>query len=174
MSKEISIKLSDAQADALAEEAKAMGLKFFDHCRNKLLAGTTVPASEQRSYGRGPVAKVLPALERENARATAAAQENDRLDRLEAMMLEMGRAIQNLAHPAAVYEQAAPDLDPDVMVDTNDMVSRALDDAERSGLTAVDRGPPQASGSVRHVGTRRPSPFSVGSQPRHLSQAFGE
>jgi len=43
---ELKITLSQAQCDALAEEAKAKGVRFFDHCRDKLLADTTERPSE--------------------------------------------------------------------------------------------------------------------------------
>lgn len=168
MSKEISIKLSDAQADALAEEANKAGLKYFDHCRAKLLAGLGQPVHNGRQQVdvREPRSKVLKS------------DADQRIDRLEAMMLDLGRAIQDIANPARGHDHGLPDAVADFAdatpVDTDDMVSQALVDAERAGLTAVDRGPPQPAGGVRHVGTRRPSPFSVGSQPRHLAQAFGE
>ncbi|MET4341967.1 hypothetical protein [Bradyrhizobium sp. RT9a] len=169
MSRTIEIRgLSDAQCDALAGEAKAAGLKFYDHCRGKLLANTTV-AVPQPAYGRGPAMLELPAVRRENAKVAAEVQETDRIGRLEAMMAQMGETLQLLASNP-MYLVAEPELpeadNPEVDVD--DVIGQSLQAAERQGLTAVEREEPAQAGGVRHIGQRRPAPYSVNAVPQHL------
>jgi hypothetical protein len=158
MSKEIKINLSDAQADALAREAEGAGLKFFDHCRAKLMAGIGQPARIERQ----PASRAL---------VTKSVEPMDRIDRLEAMMAQLAGAIERIGAPVDPYADGQPE-EPEVAVDTDDMISRALGEAERQGLMVDREAPAPTSGGVRHVGHRPPSRYSVGGQPRHLNDAF--
>lgn len=147
MSREVTVRLTDEQCDALKAEADAAGVKFFDHCRAKLLANMTAPvrALSQRK----PVA--------------ARPAEDDRIGRLEAMMAQMGEAIAKLAHPAAVVEPAAAGGDVD------DIVGEALAHVQAQPDQGFDRGYADRSGDgVRHLGTRKPLPLT-GGLPRHLA-----
>lgn len=170
MSRTIEIRgLSDAQCDALAEEAKAAGRKFYDHCRLKLLAGMTVAVRpifqpgettpDPRLFER-PTAPERPQIQFDRAEAS-------RLNRLEAMMAQMGETLQLLASNPVQLVQAEPETD-NPEIDVDDVIGQSLAVAEREGLTVVEREAPAVSGGVRHVGQRRPAPFSVNSVPQHL------
>src|SRR6185437_5604581 len=116
MSRELKITLSDEQCDALAVEAKQNGLKFFDHCRAKLAAGL-----ESAPLERAPVAKPV----QSTAMKPAGAQP-DRLDRLEAMMLQLADAVQGgaLAKPVPEpVEYHGPE------IDVADVIGDALGEA---------------------------------------------
>ncbi|WP_439392353.1 hypothetical protein ACRQ5Q_22420 [Bradyrhizobium sp. PMVTL-01] len=162
MSRTIEIRgLSDAQCDALKAEADAAGLKFFDHCRNKLLAGLTFPKAEivsqaMRQTGRRPTtAQAAPA---------APSSDEDRFARLETMMMHLADTVQQLANNPAVVVEAAP-------VDVEDIVGEAL--ANVAEGEAFDEGYAATPGDgARHVGTRRPKPLHGGSVPRHVAGLF--
>src|SRR5215468_3835785 len=85
MSRKIEIHLTEAQADALAQEASAKGVKFFDHCRNKLLAGmTTLPVDTGRQQPLTAREVAIDATRRGKSVAVEQPRnEADRLDRLE-------------------------------------------------------------------------------------------
>lgn len=167
MSKTIEIMLSDAQWDTISKEADAAGVKFFAHCRNKLMATVTTPPPLE-VYGRSPAMQALPKLKRENERVKAEVLQPDRIDRLEALVLGLAETVNNaLAQPQA-YEPEP--YQPEADVDIDDIVNASLGEAERQGLTALDREPAvHGAGGVRHVGSRPPSPFSPATQPRHLN-----
>lgn len=180
MSRTIEIRgLTDAQCDALKAEAEAHGLKFFDHCRAKLLSG--IAASASPAVLKAPAAdpKMMRALERQLDRPLVrglGAPEEDRIGRLEAMMVQMGETLAALAHPAVAVE-GAPAAQVDQM---NDLVADALVQIpaeEAAGQSSTfqfgqpfDRGYPDRSGDgVRHLGARRPLPLAGGTMPRHLA-----
>lgn len=168
MSRTIEIRgLTDAQCDALADEAKARGVKFFDHCRDRLLANLTVAAPP--AYGRGPALQAAPLMRQENAKVKVEVAGDDRIGRLEAMMAQMAETVNLLAVNPSVVVGTQPVADGgEVDIDLDDVIGQSLAVAEREGLTVVEREQPAASGGVRHVGTRRPAPFSVNSVPQHL------
>jgi hypothetical protein len=156
MSRDLKIMLTEDQCDALAEEARAAGLKFFDHCRAKLLAGLAQPVQivsvgavtrtgNEQPYGRSPAMDAL-------------ARPDDRLDRLEAMIMQLADAIQGqpIAQPMAA----------DSNIDVDDVISGALSNADQQMLVQPEL--PQESVGVRHVGTRPPAPYSGRQMPRHL------
>jgi hypothetical protein len=139
------VRLTDEQCDALKAEADAAGVKFFDHCRAKLLANMTMPAR--------------PPLQRKPVEARPA--EDDRIGRLEAMMAQMGEVLDRLAHPVAAARQDAAEINVD------DVVGGVL--AQLQPDEPLDRGYPDRSGDgVRHLGTRKPLPLT-GGLPRHLA-----
>lgn len=171
--------LSDAQCDALAEEAKAAGRKFYDHCRDKLLANMTVAVPQQRgpvvnetgfrrvSQGTPPQpmfvsGEVSPALVRDER-----VPEPDRIGRLEALMAQMGETLNLFASNPAHLVQHEPVAD-NPEIDVDDVIGESLRAAEQQGLTMVEREAPAQAGGVRHIGQRRPAPFSVNSVPQHL------
>lgn len=149
MSREVTVRLTDEQCDALKAEADAAGVKFFDHCRAKLLANMTAPV-------RAP-------SQRKGVAARPA--EDDRIGRLEAMMAQMGEALDRLAHPVAAARQDAAEINVDDIV--GDVLTHLPSDEPRDG--GHYRGYPDRSGDgVRHLGTRKPLPLT-GSLPRHLA-----
>jgi hypothetical protein len=158
--------LSDAQCDALADEAKAAGRKFYDHCRDKLLANMAT-AAPQPSYGRAPAMLDAPAPRREAVKAAVQVAETDRIGRLEVMMAQMGETLNLLASNPAQLMQAEPLVD-NPEIDVDDVIGQSLAAAEQAGLTVVEREERAQDGGVRHVGSRRPAPFSVNAVPHHL------
>lgn len=166
MSRTIEIRgLNDAQCEALAEEAKAAGHKFYDHCRNKLLANTTVAMPVAWVSG-----EVSPTLQRhvpEAKRVTRLAPEPDRIGRLEEMMARMGETLQLLASNPAQLVQPEPVAD-EADIDVDDVIGQSLAMAEEQGLTVIEREEPAQNGGVRHIGQRRPAPYSVHTVPTHL------
>lgn len=144
MSRELKIRLSDEQCDALAAEAKRNGLSYFDHCRVKLLEGLAEPLR----------------IERVSDPMRPVTDQTDRLDRLEAMLAQLLQG--GLPAQPEVAQQTQ-----EAEVDVNDVIGNALGEADRQGLTTIQREEPrETSNGVRHVGTRRPSRYSV--TPRHL------
>lgn len=197
MSKPIEIRLSDAQCAALAAEAEAAGLRFFDHCRAKLLAGMSLLVDlplidakgrqqPQRSrtplppmqppFARGEVSPLLrseTSAVRDRNVVIEAAPESDRIDRLEALVMRMAETFSNVAQQQEREHSFAQE-PPESAVDIDDIVAQSLGEAERQGLTVVERDvAPAATGGVRHVGTRPPTPFSPTTQPRHLQGLGG-
>jgi hypothetical protein len=179
MGKTIEVRLSDAQYAALSAEAEASGQTFFGYCRSKLTAN-----ADAHTYGVGPMMRDLPAIRAENNRKLTEAfmreaervppyiipEPDDRIGRLETMMMEMGRAIQNLANPAYVAE---PQLqEPQEPVDVDSIVNAQFAEAEAQGLT--EHVPDENEEVMQHAGVRpvmrRPTPFSASNAPRHLQQ----
>lgn len=179
MSRTIEIRgLTDAQCDALKTEADAQGIKFYELCRLKLLAGIAsfrqydggkpverlppVP-----TYGRAPAMVDLPIVRAENQSVAAEIKEGDRMDRLEAMMARLGETVMQLAGGAGALPREMPEQGEEVEIDLNDVVQNSLTEADRQGY-AVEREAPLVAGGVRHVGARRPMPLTAGTVPRHL------
>jgi len=96
-----------------------------------------------------------------------AAEPVDRIGRLEAMMAQRGGALQVLATTNMSASAAQPEAD-NPEIDVDDVIGQSLQEAERQGLTVVEREQPAQAGGVRHIGQRRPAPFSVNSVPQHL------
>jgi hypothetical protein len=161
--KSIEIRLADDQHAALAAEAKAAGRSFFDHCRAKLMASS---AQNSVSAGRErwpPTGDDALRTARRIGKSVEAPSEDGRIDRLEAMMLEMHRAIQGIANPVTVAEAQPRGVEA---ADVDAIVNGALGAAEQMVMQEQEAAPTPSG--VRHVGTRPPMPFSVGAQPRHL------
>jgi hypothetical protein len=161
MIKTIEIKLSEAQHAALAAAAKAAGKKFYDHCRDQLLARvTTAPEREMATKSRGE-------FDHLNARGEEvyvgiADVKPDRMDRLEEMVARLATAVDALA--GVPREEPQEEID----IDIDDVVGRSLSEAESQGLTAIPEQVEAPSGNgVRHVGTRPRMPYT-GPAPAHL------
>jgi len=153
MGKTIEIRLSDAQHAQLTAEAASEGLPFFGYCREKLTAQMTTRLPPTPANP-GPRLSPPPKL-----------PEDNRIDRLEAMMMEMGRAIQNLANPAYVVEGPQEPEDP---IDVDSIVNAQFQEAEAQGLT--ERVPDENEEVMRYAGVRplaRSAP-KFSSTPRHL------
>lgn len=163
MSRSVKIDLSQDQCDALAIEAQASGLSFFNHCRAKLLAGLNQPLQPQPV--RTPItAKAAPAP----SALPPTDPQAGRMDRLEAIMMQLAETVQAAIANPIQYPADAPGYATEAAIDVDDVVGNVLADAERHVL-AVEREPaPRNAGGVRHVGTRAPAPFSAGQGPRHL------
>lgn len=171
MSRSITINLPETQCDALAEEAKAAGRTFFDHCRQKLLHGTTTTEVHPTGHKVTRVNVDPKTIVDRHVLAEAPVKEPDRIGRLETMMMEMGRAIQNLANPVfAVPEGAAQEPLPDDAL--GDVVAESLRAADTAGMTQIDREPAPNNGMVRPLGTRMRSRLAVGGVPSHLEGHF--
>jgi hypothetical protein len=143
-----------------------MGVKFFDHCRNKLLAGmTTLPVDTGRQQHPTPRAVAVEAPRRTVKVAVEQPRnEADRLDRLEDAVGQILQALQGnvVGHGA----EGPVAYDP---VDMADVVNRSLAEADRQSLTIIEREPLRANaGGVRHLGTRQPTPMTVATTPSHL------
>lgn len=161
MSRQITISVSDAEADGLAEAAKANGLKFFTYCRQKLLADMTPATPNDELYGRSLVMD-----------ATAKLREENRFNRLENSVADL----RDLMH--RVLEQGAPassqviDQEPTEPIDLDDVVNASLQTAETAGLTQVEDPMPQMMETgARPLGQRMVSRLH-GGIPRHLSGHF--
>lgn len=162
MSKVIEIRLSDAQHAALTAAIEASGEKFFDYCRNRLMAGTHLPTiqaapparvEEQRAYFRQ--------LDRHLSPSLGGGAKPDRLDRLEALVMRLAEAVEG----RAATETEEPIADGDVDID--DVVDQSLNEAEQAGLTRMAEQTAAPSHGVRHVGTRPRMPYT-GPAPAHL------
>jgi hypothetical protein len=156
----VNVRLTDEQCEALQAEADAAGVKFFDHCRSKLLANMAIPVR-------------TPPQHRPAARPPAA---EDRIGRLEAMMAQLSEAIVKLAHPAVVVEPVSivqatevDDLVGDALVQISAEEAGGQPSAFQPLDQPFDRGYPDRSGDgIRHLGPRRPLPLTAG-LPRHLA-----
>jgi hypothetical protein len=162
---ELKITLSQAQCDALAEEAKAKGVRFFDHCRDKLLADTTERPRESTA-----------AVEHAYAKAVADGARNtdpmvDRMDRLERMIQNIGDVVQSFAfvQDEPAHEAAGTQTDMEAMIQSR------MAEAENKGLTAPRAAQHQEEpddSDYRTIGVRRfnrPAPpnfSSLGSSGR--------
>jgi hypothetical protein len=166
MSRKIEIHLGEAQADALAQEASAKGVKFFDHCRNKLLAGMTLPMDTGRQQ---PLTAREVAVDatRGTGKSVAVEQPRNEADRLDRLEDAVGQILQALRANVVGHGAEGPvEYDP---VDMDDVVNRSLAEADRQSLTIIEREPLRANaGGVRHVGTRQPTPMTVATTPTHL------
>lgn len=171
MSREIKIHLPENQCDALAAEAKAAGRSFFDHCRVKLLANTGTPVIQPTKLkafvGQGETLQdhVPDAGTWDNDGGMGVEPaEGSRIDRLEAMMMQMADAINNLANPQHLVEA-----EPLGDVDVNDVINQSLEGVE---MMPVEREQmPTQSMGVRPVGQRMVSRLHVG-VPGHVAGLF--
>lgn len=170
MSRELKITLSDEQCDALAAEAKYAGLRFFDHCRAKLLNDMAIPLlpMPNETLHRAYAAQINRPYPLPKLGDAARDADESRLDRLETMMTRMAEIVQGLAEggQSTTHESAEP-------VDVDDVISGALDAAEHVAVQERTQPDPQFETGVRHVGTRPPAPFSGRNVPNHLRNAFG-
>lgn len=169
MSRPIEIRLADEQCDALKAEADAAGVRFFDHCRAKLLAGlTTKPRHvEVKEVPPGPVEHA--SVRRKVSEPEAIA--DDRLARLERAVLNLADMVMPLVLRTPEERQSRQDVTAhDLAIDPDDIVGQALAQAEQQP-DGFDRGYAEVPGDgIRHVGARRPQPLTVAAgAPAHLA-----
>jgi hypothetical protein len=167
MSRKIEIHLSEAQADALAQEASAKGVKFFDHCRNKQLAGTTTLPMDAGRQQPLTARELAVDATRWTGKSVAVEQPRNEADRLDRLEDAVGQILQALRANVVGHGGEGPaEYD---QVDMDDVVNRSLAEADRQSLTIIEREPLRANaGGVRHVGTRQPTPMTVATTPSHL------
>jgi hypothetical protein len=162
MGKTIEVRLSDAQHAALSEAAKASGTTaFFSFCRDMLMAGL-----EMNAKAPGPErTAVRPQIKQPMAVETPA---DDRISRIE-------DAVQRLTDYVLQGQQPAPEAPPQQPIDVDSIVNAQFAEAEAQGLTehVSDEAEQQLAESGVRPLSRRPTPFSAGSAPRHLQQLLG-
>lgn len=175
MGRTVEIKLNDAQYAALSAQVEASGQRFYDYCRNKLMADLS-------PYGRSPVMEALPRIKANNDWAARFNADNDatleklcdgdRIARVEKTLAKLVDHI--LAQPGVVRTidaGAEGHHVPMTLIDVDSMVESTLADAEQQGLTEPRYSEADhefAVTGVRSVGPRRAPPYSPGTQPSHL------
>lgn len=162
--RKVIVYLTDEQYTKLSEQARLSKLRFFDYCRSKLVDGINEEAmalvTTSRRHAVSEVSKIAAAKPPKTGQP-------DRIERLEAMMMQMADAIQNLANPQHIVEA-----EPAADVDLDAVVNQSLEAADRYGVAVEREQAPVSPGGIRPVGQRMVSRLAVGQVPSHVAGLF--